>query len=114
MKCAAPGAPRAALIGQRSRATRRASTNTPADRLPGRCFDAALLVALLGRDGGFGFAEDEARVEFVDDIGGRNVEWTMGAAMALAHRAAARAAGKDTAARVRFGFGRRTRRRDVA
>ena len=59
--------------------------NTPADRLPGRCFDAALLVALLGRDGGFGFAEDEARVEFVDDIGGRNVEWTMGAAMALAH-----------------------------
>ena len=70
--------------------------NTPADRLPGRCFDAALLVALLGRDGGFGFAENEARVEFVDDIGGRNVEWTMGAAMALAHRAAARAAGKDT------------------
>ena len=70
--------------------------NTPADRLPGRCFDAALLVALLGRDGGFGFAENEARVEFVDDINGRNVEWTMGAAMALAHRAAAREAGKDT------------------
>ena len=70
--------------------------NTPADRLPGRCFDAALLVALLGDGGGFGFSEDERRVEFVDDVDGRNVEWTMGAAMALAHRAAAEAAGKDT------------------
>ena len=70
--------------------------NTPADRLPGRCFDAALLVALLGDGGGFGFAEDARSVEFVDDVGGRHVEWTMGAAMALAHRAAARAAGEET------------------
>ena len=70
--------------------------NTPADRLSGRCFDAALVVALLGSEGGFGFAEDERRVEFVDDVDGRNVEWTMGAAMALAHRAAARAAGRET------------------
>jgi apyrase len=83
--------------------------NTPVDRLPGRCFDAALLVALLGENGGFGFAEDERRVEFVDDVDGRNVEWTMGAAMSLAHRAAAEAAGKETTLECGVSASKKTR-----
>ena len=83
--------------------------NTPVDRLPGRCFDAALLVALLGDGGGFGFAEDERRVEFVDDVDGRNVEWSMGAAMSLAHRAAAEAAGKETTLECGVSASKKTR-----
>jgi hypothetical protein len=71
--------------------------NTPTARLPGRCFDAALVVALLGDEGGFGFGDAETRVEFVDDVDGKDVEWTMGAALSLVHRASLHAAGKDTA-----------------
>ena len=66
--------------------------NTSADRLPGRCFDAALVDALLGDaedasggdEGGFGFSRDDARVTFVEKLDGNEVEWTAGAAMTLA------------------------------
>ena len=66
--------------------------NTSSERLPGRCFDAALVDALLGDaegaadgdEGGFGFARDDARVTFVEKVDGNEVEWTAGAAMTLA------------------------------
>ena len=75
--------------------------NTATDRLPGRCFDGALVTALLeggdgsadggnGRGGvGFGFATDTRDIEYVEDVNGADVEWTMGAAMSLVHPARA-------------------------
>lgn len=70
--------------------------NTPTDRLPGRCFDTALIQALLGTETGFGFGDDEQRISFVDDVDGKGVEWTMGAALSLAHRAAQHSVGVET------------------
>ena len=74
--------------------------NTPTDRLNGRCFDAALVQALLGaefdddlkRDEvGLGFTQDDRRIDFIERIGGAEVEWTLGAAMSVIHPTAARA-----------------------
>ena len=70
--------------------------NTATDRLPGRCFDGALVTALLeGGDGekspeggvGFGFSPNADEIEYVEDVNGNDVEWTMGAAMCLIHPA---------------------------
>lgn len=61
--------------------------NTPSDRIGGRCFDAALVMALLGdSDGlGFGFPEDGRNITFVEDVAGDELEWTLGAAIATLH-----------------------------
>lgn len=85
--------------------------NTPSDRLAGRCFDGALVEALLGdwgddggargaggggnKKSGFGFARESTLVSFVENIDGAEVEWTMGAAMSLLHPAASRAGRVD-------------------
>lgn len=73
--------------------------NTATDRLPGRCFDGALVTALLeGGEGGegedeleggvgFGFSPSADEIEYVEDVDGNDVEWTMGAAMCLIHPA---------------------------
>jgi len=72
--------------------------NTATDRLPGRCFDGALVTALLeGGDTageaspeggvGFGFSPNADEIEYVEDVNGNDVEWTMGAAMCLIHPA---------------------------
>eukprot|EP00854_Cymbomonas_tetramitiformis_P027481 gene27481-33895_t len=58
--------------------------NTPADRLQGRCFDSALVVALLSRsDGlGYGFETDrELPITFVEKMHGLEVDWALGAAI---------------------------------
>jgi len=73
--------------------------NTPSDRLNGRCFDAALVQALLGRGGGddaeadvgFGFDQKDDRIDFVERIDGAEVEWTLGAALSVVHPTLARA-----------------------
>lgn len=79
--------------------------NTPSDRLNGRCFDAALLDALLSIDDnsnsvGFGFPKystgvnsDNTRnglrmIEYAEDVNGSEVEWTLGAAISEIHPAA--------------------------
>ena len=73
--------------------------NTPSDRLNGRCFDAALVDALLSIDEnsenvGFGFPKySESRaglrmIEFAEDVNGSEVEWTLGAAISEIHPAA--------------------------
>jgi len=79
--------------------------NTPSDRLNGRCFDAALLDALLSIDDnsntvGFGFpkystgmsSDDEKNglrmIEYAEDVNGSEVEWTLGAAISEIHPAA--------------------------
>ena len=75
------------------------------DRLNGRCFDAALLDALLSIDDnsnsvGFGFPKystgvnsDNTRnglrmIECAEDVNGSEVEWTLGAAISEIHPAA--------------------------
>ena len=73
--------------------------NTPSDRLNGRCFDAALVQALLGRGGGgdgdsdvgLGFDQKDVRIDFVERIDGAEVEWTLGAALSVVHPTLARA-----------------------
>ena len=79
--------------------------NTPSDRLNGRCFDVALLDALLSIDEnsntvGFGFPKYSAGVssddssnglrmiEYAEDVNGSEVEWTLGAAISEIHPAA--------------------------
>jgi hypothetical protein len=75
--------------------------NTPTDRMNGRCFDAALLQALLGSEWldnassqrehvGLGFSQNDDRIEFIEQITGAEVEWTLGAAMSVVHPTAAR------------------------
>ena len=74
--------------------------NTPADRLNGRCFDAALVQALLGVDFaeddiaagevGLGFSQNDERLNFIERIDDAEVEWTLGAAMSVVHPTAAR------------------------
>ena len=69
--------------------------NTPADRLNGRCFDAALVQALLGEDFagddiaagevGLGFSQNDERLNFIERIDDAEVEWTLGAAMSVVH-----------------------------
>jgi len=67
----------------------------------GRCFDAALLQALLGSEWldnassqrehvGLGFSQNDDRIEFIEQITGAEVEWTLGAAMSVVHPTAAR------------------------
>lgn len=74
--------------------------NTPTDRLNGRCFDAALVQALLGVDFdddlqsgevGLGFTQSDKRIDFIERVDGAEVEWTLGAAMSVVHPTAARA-----------------------
>ena len=76
--------------------------NTPTERMNGRCFDAALVQALLGshlvNDGeyrgdhvGMGFSQVDDRIEFIEKIMGAEVEWTLGAALSVVHPTAARA-----------------------
>jgi len=43
---------------------------------PHRCFEGTYILTLL-RDG-FGFGEESRSVSFVYDIGGEEVEWTLG------------------------------------
>ena len=79
--------------------------NTPSDRLNGRCFDVALLDALLSIDEksntvGFGFpkystgvsSDDSSNglrmIEYAEDVNGSEVEWTLGAAISEIHPAA--------------------------
>eukprot|EP01062_Namystynia_karyoxenos_P080315 TRINITY_DN8629_c0_g2_i2.p2 TRINITY_DN8629_c0_g2~~TRINITY_DN8629_c0_g2_i2.p2 ORF type:complete len:513 (+),score=147.11 TRINITY_DN8629_c0_g2_i2:74-1540(+) len=50
-------------------------------RMPGRCFDAALAVALLGPDG-CGFEDHSRGITFVGTVHGAEVEWSLGAAIA--------------------------------
>ena len=50
---------------------------TTADALRWRCFDATYAARLL--TDGYGFPEDEAVIEFVGEIDGVEVEWTLGA-----------------------------------
>jgi hypothetical protein len=84
--------------------------NTPLDRLPGRCFDTALIQSLLGLKSGFGFGEDTQKISFVDLVNGKDVEWTMGAALSLVHRARVHADGRDTALQcVALGVGKETK-----
>jgi hypothetical protein len=74
--------------------------NTPADRLNGRCFDAALVQALLGEDFaeddiaagdvGLGFSQNDERLNFIERIDDAEVEWTLGAALSVVHPSAAR------------------------
>jgi hypothetical protein len=76
--------------------------NTPTDRMNGRCFDAALVQALLGSERvnstssrgehvGLGFTQNDKRIEFIEQITGAEVEWTLGATMSVVHPIAARA-----------------------
>ena len=79
--------------------------NTPSDRLNGRCFDAALVQALLGRGGddadvGLGFDQKDDRIDFVERIDGAEVEWTLGAALSIVHPTLARANPRWTKTRV--------------
>lgn len=98
--CATPWAEIEAEFGKRD-------PNTPLVRLPGRCLDAALVVALLGgravaepgpgdaawaRAVGFGFGPDDRRFTFAESVGGTEVEWTLGAAVATLQPLAAAAA----------------------
>ena len=46
------------------------------EAIPWRCFDLAYAARLLGD--GYGFAEGDASIEFLGDIGGVEVEWTLG------------------------------------
>ena len=54
--------------------------NTPPKRLPGRCFDAALLAALMT---GLGIVDNDVYVEAVQKIGKINIDWTVGVAIHL-------------------------------
>eukprot|EP01012_Entosiphon_sulcatum_P059378 TRINITY_DN8375_c0_g1_i1.p1 TRINITY_DN8375_c0_g1~~TRINITY_DN8375_c0_g1_i1.p1 ORF type:complete len:595 (-),score=71.74 TRINITY_DN8375_c0_g1_i1:106-1845(-) len=59
-----------------------ADPNTPPHRLGGRCFDAALTVALLG-DAGFGFPLTGRNLTFAQTVAGVELEWSLGAALAV-------------------------------
>eukprot|EP00668_Euglena_longa_P015162 GGOE01019214.1.p1 GENE.GGOE01019214.1~~GGOE01019214.1.p1 ORF type:complete len:502 (+),score=152.87 GGOE01019214.1:57-1508(+) len=56
--------------------------NTPRRRMFGRCFDAALTVALLGPPHGWGFPATGRQVRMVQNVSQLEVEWTLGAAVA--------------------------------
>ena len=75
--------------------------HTPPPRLQGRCLDCALVATLLGAsDVGYGFAEESARIVFVDKVQDTEVEWSLGAAVATLHpRALQLAFARDAAAR---------------
>ena len=74
--------------------------NTPRRRMPGRCFDAALTVALLGRPWGWGFAANARQVTMVHNVSGVEVEWTIGAAVAKASEFAEASAAEAAALHV--------------
>lgn len=50
---------------------------TPAHKAPHRCFEMNYIVTVLSA--GYGFKEDVRAFEVVGSIGGRDVEWTLGA-----------------------------------
>ncbi|KAL3930009.1 MAG: hypothetical protein SGPRY_001712, partial [Prymnesium sp.] len=50
---------------------------TPVDAIPWRCFHLVYAARLL--TDGYGFGEDDDSIEFLGDIGGVEVEWTLGA-----------------------------------
>lgn len=53
---------------------------TPDEAIRWRCFDLTYAAALLSR--GYGFADDDAAVQFLGEIDGAEVEWTRGALLA--------------------------------
>eukprot|EP00906_Rhabdomonas_costata_P032197 RCo045376 len=57
--------------------------STPVKRIAGRCFDAALVVTLLGSPHGLGFSPTSRQIQFVQQVpGGGELEWSFGAALA--------------------------------
>ena len=50
---------------------------TPDEAIPWRCFDLVYAARLLVD--GYNFDEDHATIEFLGDVGGVEVEWTLGA-----------------------------------
>eukprot|EP00667_Euglena_gracilis_P007533 EG_transcript_7607 len=66
--------------------------NTPRRRMFGRCFDAALTVALLGPPHGWGFPVAGRRVRMVQNVSHMEVEWTLGAAVAAVNALGAQTA----------------------
>ncbi|KAL1496512.1 hypothetical protein AB1Y20_016466 [Prymnesium parvum] len=71
---------------------------TPDDAIQWRCFHLLYAARLL--TDGYGFAEDSASIEFLGDVGGVEVEWTLGAVlhMLLGPASAAPYAAADRAA----------------
>jgi len=70
---------------------------TPDEAIPWRCFDLVYAARLLLD--GYNFDEDHATIEFLGDVGGVEVEWTLGA---LLHTLLASAAPVKLSARSSF------------
>ncbi len=49
---------------------------TKHDQLPHRCLDAIYLLTLL--ESGFGFKRNDSRLTLALEVGGKEVEWTLG------------------------------------